>query len=58
MIPRVNERAVTDQDPLGEALGRRVTTDEGLTDHTVVAYWPGLDFYTLDDEQAAWTSAQ
>ncbi|MFJ7342371.1 relaxase/mobilization nuclease [Streptomyces sp. NPDC101110] len=58
MIPRVNERAVTAQDPLGEALGRRVTTDEGLTDHTVVAYWPGLDFYTLDDEQAAWTSAQ
>ncbi|MEU2263914.1 relaxase/mobilization nuclease [Streptomyces sp. NPDC019645] len=35
-----------------------MSTDEGLTEHTVVAYWPGLDFYAPDDEHAAWTSAQ
>ncbi|MER5215367.1 relaxase/mobilization nuclease [Streptomyces sp. NPDC002838] len=58
MIPRVNERAHAPHDPLGEALGRSVTPEEGLTEHTVVAYWPGLDSYTLDDEQATWTSAQ
>lgn len=31
---------------------------EGLTDHTIVAHWPGLDYYTLDDEQKIWTSVQ
>ncbi|MFE3645890.1 relaxase/mobilization nuclease [Streptomyces sp. NPDC059169] len=58
MIPRVNERAIAAHEPLGDALARPVSTDEGLTEHTVVAYWPGMDFYTLDDEQATWTSAQ
>ncbi|NGO48192.1 relaxase/mobilization nuclease [Streptomyces ureilyticus] len=58
MIPRVNERTHAPHDPLGEALGRAVTPEEGLTEHTVVAYWPGLDRYTLDDEQTTWTSAQ
>ncbi|MEU9246968.1 relaxase/mobilization nuclease [Streptomyces sp. NPDC048385] len=58
MIPRVNERAIAARYPLGEALGRSVSTQEGLTGHTVVAHWPGLDFYTLGEEQAIWTSAQ
>jgi hypothetical protein len=58
VIPRLNERGITAHEPLGDALGRPASTDEGLTEHTVVAYWPGLDFYTLDDEQALWTSAQ
>ncbi|MCX2969463.1 MULTISPECIES: relaxase/mobilization nuclease [Streptomyces] len=58
MIPRVNERSIAAHEPLGDALARPVSTDEALTEHTVVAHWPGLDFYTLDDEQALWTSAQ
>ncbi|OIJ91623.1 relaxase/mobilization nuclease [Streptomyces colonosanans] len=58
MIPRLNVPAGTPLAPLSEALGRAVTGEEGLTEHTVVAYWPGLDFYTLDDEQAVWTAAQ
>ncbi|CAL9583501.1 hypothetical protein SUDANB106_05094 [Streptomyces sp. enrichment culture] len=57
MIPRVHERAHTPHGPLGQALGRPVSPQEGLTEHTVVAHWPGLDFYTLNDEQATWTSA-
>lgn len=58
MIARLNERTHTPHDPLAEALGRPVSADEGLTEYTVVAYWPGLDNYTLDDEQTIWTSAQ
>ncbi|MFE5097110.1 relaxase/mobilization nuclease [Streptomyces sp. NPDC056638] len=58
MIPRLHQRTHTPHDPLAEALGRPVSPDEGLTEYTVVAYWPGLDNYTLDDEQKSWTSAQ
>ncbi|MFB7011577.1 MULTISPECIES: relaxase/mobilization nuclease [unclassified Streptomyces] len=58
MIPRLHQRTHTPHDPLAEALGRPVSPDEGLTEYTVVAYWPGLDNYTLDDEQKIWTSAQ
>ncbi|MFJ4572061.1 relaxase/mobilization nuclease [Streptomyces sp. NPDC088846] len=58
MIPRLHQRAHTPHGPLAEALGRPVSPDEGLTEYTVVAYWPGLDYYTLDDEQKIWTSAQ
>ncbi|MFD9967736.1 hypothetical protein ACFWYA_06060 [Streptomyces sp. NPDC059011] len=35
-----------------------MSTDEDLTQRTLVVHWPGLDFYTLDDEHVAWTSAQ
>ncbi|MGW0710490.1 relaxase/mobilization nuclease [Streptomyces sp. NPDC002643] len=58
MIPRVNERSIAAQYPLSKALGRALSAQEGLTEHTVVAYWPGLDVCTLDDEQEIWTSAQ
>ncbi|MFD3522237.1 relaxase/mobilization nuclease [Streptomyces sp. NPDC058653] len=58
MIPRVNERTHTPHDPLAEALGRPVPFEGGLAEDTVIAYWPGLDDYTLDDEQASWTAAQ
>ncbi|MFI0711335.1 relaxase/mobilization nuclease [Streptomyces inhibens] len=56
MIARVNERTHTPHDPLSEALGYAVPIVGGLTEHAVVAYWPGLDSYTLDDEQATWTA--
>ncbi|MFD7013912.1 relaxase/mobilization nuclease [Streptomyces sp. NPDC059928] len=58
MIPRIHERTHTPHDPLGEALGHAVPIEGGLTEHAVVAYWPGLDTYTLDDEQQLWTSLQ
>ncbi|BDH15435.1 relaxase/mobilization nuclease [Streptomyces hygroscopicus] len=58
MIPRINERTHTPHDPLSEALGYAVPFVGGLTEHAVVAYWPGLDSYTLDDEQATWTAKQ
>ncbi|MCZ4101805.1 relaxase/mobilization nuclease [Streptomyces sp. H39-C1] len=58
MIFRVHERTHTAHDPLTAALGRPVSPDDGLTEYTVVAHWPGLDSYTLDDEQKIWTSAQ
>ncbi|WP_329074946.1 relaxase/mobilization nuclease [Streptomyces niveus] len=58
MIPRIHERTHTPHDPLGEALGRPVPFEGGLAEHTVVAYWPGLDSHTLNDEQASWTTAQ
>lgn len=58
MIPRLHERTHTPHDPLAEALGRPVSPAEGLTDHTIVAHWPGLDYYTLDDEQKIWTCVQ
>jgi hypothetical protein len=58
MIPRVNERTHTPNEPISEALGRAVPYEGGLTEHAVVAYWPGLDSYTLDEEQATWTALQ
>ncbi|MER5211056.1 relaxase/mobilization nuclease [Streptomyces sp. NPDC002838] len=58
MIPRLHERTHTPHDPLAEALGRPVSPNEGLTKYTVVAHWPGLDYFTLDDEQKIWTSVQ
>ncbi|MGC0400393.1 hypothetical protein RKD27_003037 [Streptomyces sp. SAI-126] len=58
MIPRLHERTHTPHDPLAEALGRPISPNEGLTEYTVVAHWPGLDYFTLDDEQRTWTSVQ
>ncbi|MFJ1652686.1 relaxase/mobilization nuclease [Streptomyces sp. NPDC088337] len=58
MIPRLHERAHRPHGPLAEALGRPVLPNEGLTGHTVVAHWPGLDYFTPDDEQTTWTSVQ
>ncbi|MGY4957925.1 hypothetical protein [Streptomyces nigrescens] len=58
MITRINERTHTPHDPLSEALGYAVPIVGGLTEHAVVAYWPGLDSYILDDEQATWTAKQ
>ncbi|MER6190222.1 relaxase/mobilization nuclease [Streptomyces cyaneofuscatus] len=58
MIPRLHERAHRPRRPLEEALGRPVSLNEGLTEHTVVAHWPGLSGFTLDDEQRIWTSAE
>ncbi|CBG69352.1 conserved hypothetical protein [Streptomyces scabiei 87.22] len=58
MIPRLHERTHTPRDPLAEALGRPISANEGLTEYTVVAHWPGLDYFTLDDEQRTWTSVQ
>lgn len=52
MIPRVHTRGIYST----EALGRPVSDQEGLTEYTVVAQWPGLDYYTPDDEQKTWTS--
>ncbi|CAM5655447.1 relaxase/mobilization nuclease [Streptomyces purpurascens] len=58
MIPRLHERTHRPHDPLEEALGRPVSPNEGLTEHTIVAHWPGPDYFTLDDEQRIWTSVQ
>ncbi|MFJ4322709.1 relaxase/mobilization nuclease [Streptomyces tricolor] len=58
MIPRIKPRTHGPYDPLGEALGRSVPIGGGLPEDTVVAYWPGLGSYTLDDEQAMWTATQ
>ncbi|MFF8447691.1 relaxase/mobilization nuclease [Streptomyces leeuwenhoekii] len=58
MIPCLHARSHSPRDPLAEALGRPLSPDEGLTEYTVVAHWPGLDYYTLDDEQRTWTSVQ
>ncbi|CAM5736212.1 hypothetical protein STAFG_2169 [Streptomyces afghaniensis 772] len=58
MIPRLHERTHRPHDPLEEALGRPVSPNEGLTEHTIIAHWPGLDYFTLDDEQRIWTSVQ
>ncbi|MFC7908264.1 hypothetical protein [Streptomyces nigra] len=57
MIIRIHERGIDPNEGVADALGRPVSTREGLTDHTVLAHWPGLDHYTLDDEQRIWTSA-
>ncbi|WP_186778986.1 relaxase/mobilization nuclease [Streptomyces salinarius] len=56
MIPRLHARAHSPREPLAEALGRLLSTNEGLTEYTVVAHWPGLDYYTPDDEQRTWTT--
>ncbi|WP_327370591.1 relaxase/mobilization nuclease [Streptomyces sp. NBC_01217] len=58
MIPRLHQRTHAPHDSLAEALGRPVSPNEGLTEYTVVAHWPGLDYFTLDDEQRTWTSLQ
>jgi hypothetical protein len=58
LIPRLHERTHRPHDPLEEALGRPVSPNEGLTEHTIIAHWPGLDYFTLDDEQKTWTSVQ
>lgn len=58
MIPRLHERTHRPHDPLEAALGRPVSPNEGLTEHTIVAHWPGLDYFTLDHEQRTWTSVQ
>ncbi|MFF8022161.1 hypothetical protein ACFZDJ_13755 [Streptomyces sp. NPDC007896] len=58
MIIRIHPRHFTPAEPLTEALGRPVSNLEGLTEYTVVAHWPGLDYCTPDDEQKTWTSAE
>ncbi|MFD4257625.1 hypothetical protein ACFWR9_08330 [Streptomyces sp. NPDC058534] len=58
MIIRIHQRGNDPNDALAEALGRPVSRQEGLTDHTVVAHWPGLDAYFLDDEERIWASAE
>ncbi|MFG3038080.1 relaxase/mobilization nuclease [Streptomyces sp. NPDC048330] len=58
MIPRVNECSHTPHDPLFAALGRPVSAEEVLTEHTVVAHWQGLYYFTLDGDQTMWTAAQ
>ncbi|NIY65605.1 hypothetical protein [Streptomyces malaysiensis] len=58
MIPRLHERTRTPHDSLSDALGRAVPIEGGLPENAVVAYWPGLDSYTLDDEQTTWTALQ
>ncbi|WP_432141058.1 relaxase/mobilization nuclease [Streptomyces sp. bgisy084] len=58
MITRVNDRSHTPHGPLSGALGYAVPIVGVLTEHAVVAYWPGLDSYLLDNEQATWTAKQ
>ncbi|MFE3389523.1 relaxase/mobilization nuclease [Streptomyces anulatus] len=58
MIPRLHERAHRPHDPFEAALGRPVSPDEGLTEYTVVAHWPGLDEFAQDDEDRIWTSVE
>lgn len=57
MIIRIHARGIDPNEAVAEALSRPVSVHEGLTDHTVVAHWPGLDAFTLDDEERIWTSA-
>ena len=56
MIIRIHRRGIDSNEAVGEALGRPASSEEVLSDHTMVAYWPGLDAYTLHDEQRLWTS--
>ncbi|MFF8997481.1 hypothetical protein ACF1GW_10275 [Streptomyces achromogenes] len=58
MIAHLNEPSGAPYGPLADALGRVVSTVEVPAKDTVVAYWPGLDAYTLGDETSAWTAAQ
>ncbi|MGQ4480248.1 relaxase/mobilization nuclease [Streptomyces sp. SAS_276] len=46
------------KEALSEALGRAVRPDEGLTEYTIVAYWPALDSYTRDEESATWSAVE
>lgn len=58
MIPHLHERAHRPHDLLEAALGRPVSRNEGLTEYTVVAHWPGLDDTTLGNEDRSWTSVE
>lgn len=58
MIIRIHPRSTRTGEPLGEALGRPVSNREGLTEHTVIAHWPGLDSCTFDGEEKTWTSVE
>ncbi|WP_370667173.1 relaxase/mobilization nuclease [Streptomyces sp. IBSBF 2507] len=58
MIPRLHGRTHSPREPLAEALGQPLSPNDGLTEYTVVAHWPGLDYYTPNDEQRTWTSVQ
>lgn len=58
MMPSLRARTHSPREPLDEALGRPLSPSEGLTEHTVVAHWPGLHYYTPADEQRTWTSVQ
>ncbi|MFI7406545.1 hypothetical protein ACIBW9_39800 [Streptomyces sp. NPDC049541] len=51
MIPRLHARTHSPRDPLAEALGRPLSPNEGLTEYTIVAHWPDLNYYTPNDEQ-------
>ncbi|WP_330347808.1 hypothetical protein [Streptomyces sp. NBC_00582] len=57
MIPRVHVRRLDAAEALADALDRPASDQEGLTGHTVIAHWPGLDDYTTD-EQPTWTSEE
>ncbi|WP_329025764.1 relaxase/mobilization nuclease [Streptomyces sp. NBC_00690] len=56
MIPHLWQRGIDAAGPLEEALGRPVTTREGLTDHIVVAHWNLLGHF-IEGEEETWTSA-
>lgn len=57
MIVRVAPLGDSASEALAEALGRAVSVDEGLTEHTVVAHWPGQVAYTdRTDGTDVWTS--
>ncbi|MFF6783791.1 hypothetical protein [Streptomyces sp. NPDC012510] len=58
MIPRVHVRSLEAAEALADALDHPVSDREGLTGHTAVAHWPGLDRFTHDDEQPTWTSQE
>ena len=58
MIPRLHERTHSPHDPLSEALGRDLIPNVGLTEYTVVAHWPGLDYFAPDGEHRSWTSVE
>ncbi|MGP3756892.1 hypothetical protein [Streptomyces sp. IBSNAI001] len=56
MILRLHVRSHSPHDALAEALGRPVSSNDGLTKYTVVvARWSGLDYFVLDDKQMTWT---
>lgn len=58
MIIRIGPRDLSAVEALAEALGRPVSTREGLTDHAVVAHWANLDLYTPPDEARTWRAAE
>src|SRR5690606_16769687 len=58
IIPRLHPRAHSPREPLAEALGRPLSPNEGLTEYTVGAHWPGLDYSTPDGQQRTWTSVE